>query len=61
MCGRISTNKQLDGLVRPQAPYNTTTGAFLYDNDGNNNGVAVEFARLMSKPALAVDDFIVAS
>ena len=41
--------------------YNTTSGALLYDADGNGQGVAVEFANLASKPELTARDFVIAS
>ena len=41
--------------------YNTTTGALLYDNDGNGQGVAVEFAVLTSKPRINENDFVIAA
>ncbi|TKB23235.1 DUF2974 domain-containing protein [Desulfopila sp. IMCC35006] len=41
--------------------YNTTTGALLYDNDGNGQGVAVEFAVLTSKPLVNENNFVIAS
>jgi Ca2+-binding RTX toxin-like protein len=39
--------------------YNTTSGALLYDADGNGQGVAVEFATLSTKPTIKADDFLV--
>jgi Ca2+-binding RTX toxin-like protein len=39
--------------------YNTTSGALLYDADGNGQGVAVEFATLTGKPTIKADDFLV--
>ena len=41
--------------------YSTTSGALLYDADGNGQGVAVEFASLASKPELTAKDFVIAS
>ena len=41
--------------------YNTTSGALLYDIDGNGQGVAVEFAKLTCKPELTAKDFVIAS
>ncbi|HEB69784.1 MAG TPA: calcium-binding protein, partial [Desulfobulbus sp.] len=41
--------------------YNTTSGTLLYDGDGNGSGVAVEFARLSTKPDINADDFIIAA
>jgi Ca2+-binding RTX toxin-like protein len=41
--------------------YNTTTGALLYDSDGNGQGVAVEFATLTNKPAIKAEDFFIAA
>ncbi len=41
--------------------YNTTTGTLLYDNDGNGQGVAVEFAVLTSKPLVNENNFVIAS
>ncbi len=39
--------------------YNTTTGALLYDADGNGQGVAVQFATLTNKPEVKATDFVV--
>lgn len=39
--------------------YNTTSGALLYDADGNGQGVAVQFATLTNKPAVTASDFLV--
>ena len=39
--------------------YNTTSGALLYDADGNGQGAAVEFATLTSKPAITASAFLV--
>ena len=39
--------------------YNTTTGALLYDADGNGQGVAVQFATLTNKPEVKASDFVV--
>lgn len=41
--------------------YNTTTGALLYDTDGNGQGVAVEFAVLSTKPQINENNFVIAS
>ncbi|MGB3210143.1 MAG: hypothetical protein WBB19_05490, partial [Desulforhopalus sp.] len=41
--------------------YNTSTGALLYDGDGNGQGVAVEFAVLTTKPQINENDFVIAS
>lgn len=41
--------------------YNTTTGALLYDADGNGQGTAVQFATLTTKPTLTAADFTVAA
>ena len=41
--------------------YNTTSGALLYDADGNGAGVAIEFATLTNKPAVTANDFLVAA
>jgi Ca2+-binding RTX toxin-like protein len=41
--------------------YNTTTGALLYDADGNGQGVAVEFAVLSTKPQINENNFVIAS
>ena len=41
--------------------YNTTTGVLSYDADGSGTGVAVEFARLTSKPDISADDFMIAA
>ena len=37
--------------------YNTTTGALLYDADGNGAGVAVQFATLENAPEIKSTDF----
>ncbi|MDP3480644.1 MAG: calcium-binding protein [Desulfoprunum sp.] len=39
--------------------YNTSSGALLYDADGNGQGVAVQFATLTTKPAITANDFLV--
>jgi Ca2+-binding RTX toxin-like protein len=39
--------------------YNTTSGALLYDADGNGAGVAVQFATLTTKPTITATDFMV--
>jgi Ca2+-binding RTX toxin-like protein len=39
--------------------YNTTSGALLYDADGNGQGVAIEFATLTNKPAIKAEDFMI--
>ncbi|MFH0784535.1 MAG: calcium-binding protein, partial [Pseudomonadota bacterium] len=39
--------------------YNTTSGALLYDADGNGQGVAIEFATLTNKPAITAGDFLI--
>jgi Ca2+-binding RTX toxin-like protein len=41
--------------------YNTTSGALLYDADGNGQGAAVQFATLTSKPAITANDVLVAA
>ncbi|MFH0781876.1 MAG: calcium-binding protein, partial [Pseudomonadota bacterium] len=41
--------------------YCTTSGALLYDFDGNGQGVAIEFATLTNKPAIKAEDFLIAS
>jgi len=41
--------------------YNTTSGALLYDADGNGQGVAIEFATLTNKPQIKAEDFIIVS
>ena len=41
--------------------YNTTSGALLYDADGNGQGVAVQFATLTTKPAITANDFMIAA
>ena len=41
--------------------YNTTSGALLYDADGNGQGVAIEFANLTSKPTIKAEDFMTVS
>lgn len=42
-------------------PYNTTSGALLYDADGNGQGVTVQFATLTTKPTITANDFTIAS
>jgi serralysin len=39
--------------------YNTTSGALLYDADGNGQGMAIQFAALTSKPQLSASDFMI--
>ena len=39
--------------------YNTTTGALIYDSNGNAAGGAVQFASLTTKPILTAADFLV--
>jgi Ca2+-binding RTX toxin-like protein len=39
--------------------YNKTTGALIYDANGNAAGGAVQFATLINKPALQANDFVV--
>lgn len=39
--------------------YNTTTGALIYDSNGNLAGGAIQFALLTAKPALSAADFVV--
>jgi Ca2+-binding RTX toxin-like protein len=39
--------------------YNTTTGALLYDSDGNGVGAATQFATLTTKPSITAADFVV--
>ena len=41
--------------------YNTTSGALLYDADGNGSGAAVQFATLTTKPAITASDCMVAA
>jgi len=41
--------------------YNTTSGALLYDADGNGSGAAVRFATLTTKPAITASDCMVAA
>ena len=41
--------------------YNTTSGALLYDIDGNGQGVAIEFATLSHKPTIKAEDFLICS
>jgi Ca2+-binding RTX toxin-like protein len=41
--------------------YNTSSGALLYDADGNGQGVAVQFATLTTKPELTSNDFLVSA
>ena len=39
--------------------YNTTSGALLYDADGDGSGVATQFATLDTKPTITAADFMV--
>ncbi|MDP3478510.1 MAG: calcium-binding protein [Desulfoprunum sp.] len=39
--------------------YNQTTGALLYDADGNGASVAVQFATLTARPAISAADFVI--
>lgn len=39
--------------------YNTSSGALLYDADGNAQGVAIQFATLITKPMITANDFLV--
>jgi len=39
--------------------YNSSTGALLFDADGNGAGAAVQFATLLGAPSLAASDFLV--
>ncbi|MGO4835376.1 calcium-binding protein, partial [Rhizobiaceae sp. 2RAB30] len=39
--------------------YNTTTGALIYDSNGNAAGGAVHFATLAGHPAITAADFVV--
>lgn len=39
--------------------YNTTNGYLLYDADGNGAGAAVQFARLIGRPEVTFEDFMV--
>jgi len=41
--------------------YNTTSGALLYDADGNGQGVAVQFATLTTRPEITSNDFLVSA
>jgi Ca2+-binding RTX toxin-like protein len=39
--------------------YNSTTGALLFDYDGNLSGAASQIATLSTNPALGITDFII--
>jgi serralysin len=39
--------------------YNTATGALSFDGDGTGTGVAIQFATLLSPPALMASDIVV--
>ena len=41
--------------------YNTASGSLLYDADGSGSGVAVEFAKLTTKPGITANDFVIAA
>lgn len=41
--------------------YNTTSGALLYDHDGDGHGVAVQFATLTNRPVISTSDFMTVS
>ena len=41
--------------------YNTTSGALLYDADGNGGGAAIQFATLTTKPVMTAADFLIAA
>jgi Ca2+-binding RTX toxin-like protein len=41
--------------------YNTSSGALLYDADGNGQGVAVQFATLTTRAELTSNDFLVSA
>jgi Ca2+-binding RTX toxin-like protein len=40
--------------------YDTATGALYYDADGNDGGLAVQFAQLTGAPTLSASDFVIA-
>ena len=56
----LTTSSGVAGDANDYLLYNTSTGALLYDLDGNGQGTAVEFANLATTPTLTARDFIIA-